>query len=85
MQEAVLPEAPNTDIFDKAISIIQWATQELSSGSAGHIPSGTFSLPTSFGSFRSDSLDAALHELQSMQRSTSTERLQRRAHSPLVL
>ena len=84
MQEAVLPEASGTDIFDKAISFIQWATQELSSASGGHAPNGTLSMPSSFGSFRSDSLDAALRELESMQRSTSTERLHRQAHSPLV-
>ena len=84
MQEAVLPEGPGTDIFDKAISLLQWATQELSSASADHAPDGTLSLPSSFGSFRSDSLDAALRELESMQRSTSTERLHRQAHSPQV-
>ena len=72
-----IQHVPDADIFDKAISLLQWTTQELSSATVSKPKDGTFSLPSAFGSFHSDSLDAALRELESMQRSTSTERLHR--------
>lgn len=72
-----MQQVPDADIFDKAISLLQWTTQELSSATVSKPKDGTFSLPSAFGSFHSDSLDAALRELESMQRSTSTERLHR--------
>ena len=77
LQERETQQVPDADIFDKAISLLQWTTQELSSATVSKPKDGTFSLPSAFGSFHSDSLDAALRELESMQRSTSTERLHR--------
>ncbi|CAK0786546.1 hypothetical protein CVIRNUC_009759 [Coccomyxa viridis] len=69
---------PDPDIYDKAIGLLQWTTQEIAVASASQAQQHDgFSLPSSFGSFHSDSLDAALRELESMQRSTSTERLHR--------
>ena len=69
---------PEPDIYDKAIGLLQWTTQEIAVASASQAQQHDgFSLPSSFGSFHSDSLDAALRELESMQRSTSTERLHR--------
>ena len=70
-----MEQLPDAGILDKAISLLGFAQELARSGSeAKH---GAFSLPSSFGSFHSDSLDAALRELESMQRSTSTERLHR--------
>jgi len=77
LQEQEMLHVSDADIFDKAISLLQWTTQELSSATVSKPKDGTFSLPSAFGSFHSDSLDAALRELESMQRSTSTERLHR--------
>ena len=72
-----MEQVPQADVLDKAISLLQWTAQELASASGSDAKQGAFSLPSSFGSFHSDSLDAALRELESMQRSTSTERLHR--------
>ena len=71
-----MDQVPDAGILDKAISLLQWTAQELTSSGSG-AKHGAYSLPSSFGSFHSDSLDAALRELESMQRSTSTERLHR--------
>lgn len=68
---------PDTNVLDQAISLLQWTAQELTSAPGRNAKQGAFSLPASFGSFHTDSLDAALRELESMQRSTSTERLHR--------
>ena len=80
-------QVPDADVLDKAISLLQWTAQELASASGSNAKHAAFSLPSSFGSFHSDSLDAALRELESMQRSTSTERLHRSCsllHSPVM-
>ena len=77
-----MEQVPDVDVLDKAIGLLQWTAQELASASGSDAKPGAFSLPSSFGSFHSDSLDAALRELESMQRSTSTERLHRSCHAP---
>ena len=72
-----MEQGPDPGVLDKAISLLQWTAQELASASGSDARQAAFSLPSSFGTFHSDSLDAALRELESMQRSTSTERLHR--------